>query len=77
MGYGGEDTDLGFTARQKGIDIWSIPGATAYHQHHETHDPPVQHLADIVANARCFRAKWGVWPMRGWLRAFADDGLIV
>lgn len=76
VGYGGEDTDLGFTARQKGIAIWSIPGATAYHQHHETHDPPVQHLVDIVANARCFRAKWGVWPMRGWLRAFADRGLV-
>lgn len=36
----------------------------------------MQHLADIVANARCFRSKWGVWPMRGWLRAFADAGLI-
>ena len=75
-GYGAEDTDLGFSARARGVAIERIPGAVAYHQWHESFDPPLQHLASIVDNARRFHAKWGSWPMGGWLRAFADAGLV-
>ncbi len=75
-GYGAEDTDLAFTARSAGVRAWFLPGADAFHQHHATHDPPVQHLPDIVENATRFRQKWGEWPMAGWLRQFAADGLI-
>ena len=32
--------------------------------------------ADIVRNARYFQRRWQRWPMEGWLRAFADRGLI-
>lgn len=76
VGYGGEDTDLGFAAHTAGVPLRWEPRAVAYHQHHAVHDPPLQHFADIVTNARRFRDKWGVWPMEGWLRAFADRGLV-
>ena len=42
----------------------------------DSHEPPVQHLADIVRNARRFRDVHGWWPMPGWLEAFVRMGLI-
>jgi hypothetical protein len=76
QGYGAEDTDFGFRAVAMGAPLLFVGGALACHQHHEGHDPPVQHLGDIVRNARRFHAKWGCWPMEGWLGAFATMGLI-
>ena len=76
VGYGGEDTDLAFTARKLGMQFSWVGGAWAWHQHHPIEDPPRSHLADIVQNAQVFRRRWGTWPMEGWLRAFADEGLI-
>lgn len=75
-GYGGEDTDFAFEARSRGAEAWFLPGAEAFHQHHSTNDPPVEHLHDIVTNASRFHRKWGEWPMRSWLEAFASEGLI-
>ena len=75
QGYGAEDTDLAFTARRLGIPF-ALCSARAYHQHHPVYRPPVQHFSDIVVNARRFYAKWQQWPMDGWLRAFAERGLI-
>jgi GT2 family glycosyltransferase len=75
-GYGGEDTDLAFTARAQGVPLVWVPAAVAYHQHHDTFAPPLPHLRSIVTNARRFRAKWGIWPMEGWLTAFAEQGLV-
>ncbi|WP_341962687.1 galactosyltransferase-related protein [Pseudomonas sp. RC10] len=74
-GYGGEDTDFAFRARQEGVALLDNP-ATAFHQYHPTYDPPLNHFKDIVANARRFYSCWGVWPMEGWLRAFQDQGLL-
>ena len=76
-GYGGEDTDLGVVAHERGVDLVWVGGAHAYHQHHPVSNPPVEHLADILRNARVFHRRWGTWPMEGWLRAFADRGLVV
>lgn len=76
-GYGAEDTDFGFAADAAGCPILFMGGAVACHQYHESCDPPLQHLGDIIANARRFHAKWGIWPMDGWLRQFAAMGLIV
>lgn len=76
VGYGGEDTDLAYTARAAGMSFSWVGGALAWHQHHEVEDPPVRHLAAIVVNSRLFRARWGVWPMTGWLEAFARAGLV-
>lgn len=75
-GYGGEDTDFGFRAREAGLPLMFMGGPGAFHQYHDVLDPPLQHLDDIVRNARVFKAKWGAWPMEGWLARFADAGLI-
>ncbi|MFB0833767.1 glycosyltransferase family 2 protein [Arthrobacter halodurans] len=74
-GYGAEDTDFAFSARELGVPL-AYSGATMFHQHHGSHRPPLNHFADIVANARVFREKWGGWPMEGWLAAFAERGLV-
>lgn len=74
-GYGGEDTDFAFTARQKDVPL-AFSAAVMFHQHHGVHHPPLQHLESIVLNAEAFRRKWGTWPMTGWLEAFARDGYV-
>ncbi|MDA0179846.1 galactosyltransferase-related protein [Solirubrobacter phytolaccae] len=76
VGYGGEDTDFGQLAARAGVDLVWVGGAWAYHQHHATQSPPVQHLADIVRNGALFHRRWGWWPMGGWLSAFAERGLV-
>ncbi len=75
-GYGAEDTDYGLRAQAAGVPITWVGGAWAHHQHHPVSSPPVEHLDDIVRNARRFRAAWGRWPMEGWLQAFAEAGLV-
>ncbi|MEJ7893834.1 MAG: galactosyltransferase-related protein [Solirubrobacteraceae bacterium] len=76
VGYGAEDTDYGFRARREGVRLTWVGGAWAHHQHHAVSDPPVEHVQDIVRNARRFRERWGTWPMEGWLTAFAALGLV-
>lgn len=75
-GYGAEDTDFGFRAREAQLPLLFMGGPGAFHQHHDTFDPPLQHFADILRNAARFRGKWGRWPMEGWLAAFQKAGLI-
>jgi GT2 family glycosyltransferase len=74
-GYGGEDTDFGQLAAAAGVRLDWTGGAVAFHQFHPTNDPPLQHVDDILANARIFFARWGWWPMEGWLTAFERLGL--
>lgn len=76
VGYGAEDTDLGFRIAQAGVPLLFSSGPVAFHQHHEGFDPPLQHFRALVANARRFHLKWGIWPMDGWLRSMADTGLL-
>lgn len=75
-GYGAEDTDFAFRARDAGVPLLFAGGTCAFHQHHTGYDPPLQHFDDIVTNARLFRARHGLWPMDGWLDAFARLGLV-
>lgn len=75
-GYAGEDTDLAVAARQAGVPLHVVAGATVFHRHHDVFEPPLQQLRATVANAQRFRDKWGWWPMSGWLQAFADGGWI-
>lgn len=75
-GYGAEDTDLAFRAAKAGVPVLLAGVPPAFHQHHLSCDPPLQHFADIIRNARRFRARHGLWPMDGWLDAFAGLGLI-
>ncbi|MGI8755976.1 MAG: glycosyltransferase family 2 protein [Acidimicrobiales bacterium] len=76
VGYGGEDTDFGVRAAEAGLSLMLATQARAYHQHHATHDPPLQHVEDIVANSRRFHDRWGRWPMEGWLADMASMGIV-
>ncbi|HXH33485.1 MAG TPA: glycosyltransferase [Plantibacter sp.] len=75
-GYGGEDTDFAWSLRVVQVPLAWVGGAHAYHQYHETQSPPWQHLDDILRNGAHFAAKWGQWPMTGWLEAFAEAGAV-
>jgi len=75
-GYGGEDTDFAYAARDAGVPLVWVGGAHAYHQHHPTSAPPWQHLDDILRNGRLFADRWGSWPMEGWFDAFAAAGAV-
>jgi GT2 family glycosyltransferase len=75
VGYGAEDTDFGQRAMSAGVRMWWVGGARAYHQWHPVSDPPVEHLHDIVRNANHFHARWGWFPMEGWLAEFERRGL--
>lgn len=74
-GYGAEDTDFSFRARQVGVSLQNV-AVMAFHQHHAGYDPPLNHFADIVRNAGVFFQNWGKWPMEGWLTAFRRLGYI-
>lgn len=77
VGYGGEDTDLAMQVQAVGGSLWWVGGADAYHQHHDSESPPVRHAEAIARNANVFHAKWGWYPMRGWLDALAERDLLV
>ncbi|PST83947.1 hypothetical protein C7T94_04170 [Pedobacter yulinensis] len=74
-GYGAEDTDFAFAARKNRVPL-QVAAATAYHQHHSSCSPPLNHFSAIIENARVFNEKWQEWPMPGWLQAFVQLGLI-
>lgn len=76
VGYGGEDTDFSWVARSRDVDVVWVGGADAYHQYHPISSPPVEHIDAIVRNAHVFHRRWDSWPMRGWLTAFAERGLV-
>ena len=76
-GYGGEDTDFARELERHHIPLVWVGGAHAYHQWHPVSSPPWEHIDDIVANANRFHAKWGQFPMEGWLEAFEAEGGVV
>ena len=75
-GYGAEDTDFSYKAKSKDINLYWAKGCTAYHQFHESQNPPLNHFDDIIRNATIFYSRWGVWPMAKWLKAFSEMDLI-
>ena len=74
-GYGAEDTDFAFTARQLDINFY-LTADLVYHQQHAVYRPPLNHLESIIINANRFYQKWQCWPMGGWLEQFSEMGLI-
>jgi GT2 family glycosyltransferase len=74
-GYGGEDTDFAQLLVAAGGTLHWVGDARAYHQHHESHDPPTQHVASVIRNAEVFRRRWGWYPMITWLEEFERRGL--
>jgi GT2 family glycosyltransferase len=77
VGYGGEDTDFARLAVARGLRLGWTGTARAYHQHHPTSEPPIQHVDSILRNAVVFHRRWRTWPMRGWLDEFERLGLVV
>jgi GT2 family glycosyltransferase len=75
-GYGAEDTDFAMTFNKAGIKHIFI-NDYVLHQYHNKYDPPLNHFDAIIRNAATYRNKWGVYPMQGCLKKFADRGLIV
>lgn len=75
IGYGAEDTDFAFMARELTIDFY-LTADVIYHQQHSVYRPPLNHLASIIINANRFYDKWQHWAMAGWLADFSDMGLI-
>ena len=59
VGYGGEDTDFGHAVAAAGAGAGLAGRRRAYHQHHPTCSPPVQHLDDILRNGRALPAPLG------------------
>jgi GT2 family glycosyltransferase len=76
VGYGAEDTDFARTAQETGTGLHWVGGADAYHQHHPVSTPPVEHLTGIIRNGSIFARRHGSWPMRGWLEALRERGLV-
>ncbi|WP_236558029.1 glycosyltransferase family 2 protein [Citricoccus sp. K5] len=75
-GYGAEDTDFAFRARDAGLAL-VFSAATVFHQPHGVYRPPLHHFQDILVNARHFKQIHGSWPMGGWLGRFRDLGLVL
>jgi hypothetical protein len=75
-GYGAEDTEFAFRARDCSLELAFLGGTGAFHQYHEIFEPPLQYFDDIVRNAKLFYDIRGTWPMHGWLNAFQAMGLI-
>jgi predicted glycosyltransferase involved in capsule biosynthesis len=74
-GYGAEDTDFAFKAKDLNIQFCITP-FFVYHQKHFFHRPPLNNLRSIVANCNYFYSKWNVWPMKNHLNAFRKRNLI-
>ncbi len=75
VGYGGEDTDFSFMAREKNIPFF-LSNAIVFHQQHAVSSPPLGHFEDIVTNANVFYKKWNRWAMEAWLIEFKELDLI-
>lgn len=74
-GYGAEDTDFAFKARQLQIPF-ILTDYKVYHQQHSFCRPPLNHFEAIVNNSNYFYSKWKHWPMENHLGKFKDMGLI-
>ena len=62
-------------ARSSGLPLAWFAGGTAYHQWHPPTRLDPARAAEIVANARRFRRRWGRWPMEGWLQRARRAGV--
>ena len=66
-GWGFEDTDFSNMLLKNGIPIYLVGGSYAYHQHHQTIWPPVNHLHAVVHNANVFFSRHPegrIWILR-------------
>jgi GT2 family glycosyltransferase len=76
VGYGAEDTDFARRARRRRVPLVWLSDGMAFHQHHPPSRLDADNVAELVANARRFRDRWGDWPMAGWFDDLAEQGLV-
>ena len=74
-GFGVSDVDFTTRCKQADMSLYILPDKVL-HQFHPRLDPPINHLSDIVNNAQRYRNIWGTYPLKEWLHAFAQNGLI-
>lgn len=74
-GYGLNDEDFFTQCRALNFSIHDL-SLPSYSPARETAQCPVNHLLDFVHNAQLFREKWGYYPRKDILQAYAEKGLI-
>lgn len=74
-GYGPEDTDFAFAARDIKLQVLRCTGVV-YRQQPAVATRPATDLREIVANAASFYHKWQQWPMPELLRELNRAGKI-
>jgi hypothetical protein len=74
-GYGLNDEDFFTQCRSVGLSITDHP-SIVFSPARDLTRCPVNHLLDFVHNAQLFREKWGFYPRKDILCAYADKGLI-
>jgi len=74
-GYGAEDTDFAMMFHRADVKLIFVHDYIL-HQYHDKYDPPLNYFDSIIENARRYQQKWDVLPMRRWLKAFEEMGLI-
>jgi GT2 family glycosyltransferase len=75
IGYGAEDTDFAMMFHNAGIQQIFVRDYVL-HQYHDKYDPPLNYFDSIIKNAIRYQQKWNVLPMRRWLKAFEELGLV-
>ena len=76
VGYGAEDTDFAHRADAAGV---ALPGSAARRGTTSTTRSPSRPSSTSTTsscNGARFAARWGTWPMTGWLEAFEERGLV-
>ena len=74
-GFGVSDVDFAARCQAADMTLYTLPDKVL-HQFHPRVDPPINHLSDIVNNARLYYERWGQYPLQDWLHEFAREGLI-
>ncbi|NDW16036.1 glycosyl transferase family 2 [Alteromonas genovensis] len=74
-GYGLNDEDFFTQCRNVGLSLTDHP-SIVFSPSRDLTRCPVNHLLDFVHNAQIFREKWGFYPRKDILCAYADKGLI-
>ena len=76
VGYGAEDTEFAYRAKQKNINHMMSGMTRVFHQYHPVHTHPYSHFQDIVRNAETYYKLCGYWTMDEWLSQFQKYGFI-
>jgi predicted glycosyltransferase involved in capsule biosynthesis len=75
QGFGLNDEDFITQCRSSGLALKTISTVT-FTPHRRHHHCPTNHLLNYVFNAKRFYRKWGFYPCKEVLSAFASKGLI-